>query len=147
MCPCMHREQQWLDLGKVVAAADHIDAHEGVALPHGLEELQQPHRVAEHTPGLQQHDAPRRRFHLAAPRVDIVAADDHLALQLVLQPTLNQPRRPTALVTRTDDQQPPTSVAGRLPGPAQAPQRPFAEVIAQLLSNVCLVTRSTNPCT
>merc|ERR1740124_2101257 len=28
------REQQWLDLGKVVAAAPHVDTNEGVALPH-----------------------------------------------------------------------------------------------------------------
>eukprot|EP00964_Phaeocystis_antarctica_P065100 scaffold39224_cov70-Phaeocystis_antarctica.AAC.3 len=137
------REQQWLDLGEVVAAAHHVDAHEGVALPHSLKELQQPHRVAEHAPSLQQHDAPRRRVHLAAPRVDIVAADDHLALQLVLQPTLNQPRRPTALVTSADDQEPAPSVAWRLSRPAQAPQNPLAEVIVQLLSTACLVTRST----
>eukprot|EP00964_Phaeocystis_antarctica_P002571 scaffold1338_cov63-Phaeocystis_antarctica.AAC.9 len=89
----------------------------------------------KHAPSLQQHDAPRRRVHLAAPRVDVVAAGDHLALQLVLQPTLNQPRRTTALVTRTNYQQSPTSVAWRLPRPAQAPQKPLAEVIAQLLSN------------
>eukprot|EP00964_Phaeocystis_antarctica_P046774 scaffold27049_cov64-Phaeocystis_antarctica.AAC.2 len=139
------REQQWLDLGKVVAAAHHVDAHEGVALPHGLKELQQPHRVTKHALGLQQHDSLRRRVYLAAPRVDIVAADDHLALQLVLQLTLQQPRRPTTLVTRTDDQQPPISVAWRLSWPAQAPQKPLAEVIAQLLSNACPVTRSTTP--
>eukprot|EP00964_Phaeocystis_antarctica_P021629 scaffold12024_cov63-Phaeocystis_antarctica.AAC.2 len=135
------REQQWLDLGEVVAAANQVDAHEGVALPHGLKELQQPHRVAEHALGLQQHDAPRRRIHLAAPRADIVAANDHLALQLVLQPTLNQPRRPTALVTRTDDQQSPRSVAWRLSRPAQAPQKPLAEVNAQLLSNALRLTQ------
>eukprot|EP00964_Phaeocystis_antarctica_P128147 scaffold91875_cov70-Phaeocystis_antarctica.AAC.3 len=141
------REQQRLDFGEVVATAHHVDAHEGVALPHGLKELQQPHRIAQHALGLQQHDAPRRRVHLVAPRVDIVAANDHLALQLVLQPTLNQSRRPTALVTRTDDQQPPPSVAWRLSRTAQAPQKPLAEVIAQLLSNACPVTRSTTLCT
>eukprot|EP00964_Phaeocystis_antarctica_P007532 scaffold4078_cov68-Phaeocystis_antarctica.AAC.10 len=115
------REQQWFDLGEVVAAVHHVDAHQGAPLPHGLKELQQPHRVAEHAPCLQQHDAPRRRIHLAAPRVDIVAADDHLALQLVLQSTLNQPRRPTALVTSADDQEPPPSIVWRLTRPAQAP--------------------------
>eukprot|EP00964_Phaeocystis_antarctica_P012766 scaffold7010_cov68-Phaeocystis_antarctica.AAC.4 len=75
----------------------------------------------------------------------MVAADDHLALQFVLQLTLQQPHRPTALVTRTDDQQPPISVAWRLSRPAHAPQKPLAEVIAQLLSNACPVTRSTTP--
>eukprot|EP00964_Phaeocystis_antarctica_P038859 scaffold22235_cov63-Phaeocystis_antarctica.AAC.2 len=117
------REQLRLDLGEVVAAAHHVDAYEGVALPHGLKELQQSHRVAENAPGLQQDDAPRRQVHLAAPRADVVAADGHLALQLVFQPSLKQPRRPTALVTSADDQQPPPNgnVAWCLSRPAQAP--------------------------
>eukprot|EP00964_Phaeocystis_antarctica_P084413 scaffold53140_cov64-Phaeocystis_antarctica.AAC.7 len=80
--PCAESpaRSQWLDFGEVVAAAHYVDAHERVALQHGLKELQQPHRVAKHATGLQQHDTPRRRIHLAAPRVDVVAADDHVAL-------------------------------------------------------------------
>eukprot|EP00964_Phaeocystis_antarctica_P120381 scaffold84126_cov64-Phaeocystis_antarctica.AAC.3 len=140
------REQQWLDLGEVVSAAHQVDAHEGMPLLHGLKKLQQPHRITQHALGLQQHNAPRRRVHFAAPRVDIVAANDHLALQLVLQPTLNQPRRPTALVTRTDDQQLPPSVAGRLTRTAQAPQKPWTQLNAQLLSEARR-TRSTTSCT
>eukprot|EP00964_Phaeocystis_antarctica_P038757 scaffold22164_cov68-Phaeocystis_antarctica.AAC.3 len=105
-----------------------------MALQHGLKELQQPHWVVQRALCLQQHDAPRRRFHLAAPRADVVAADDHLALQLVSQLMLQQPRRPTALVTRADDQQPALSVAGRLFRPAQPPHGPRSAHALALLA-------------
>eukprot|EP00964_Phaeocystis_antarctica_P041059 scaffold23479_cov70-Phaeocystis_antarctica.AAC.1 len=129
--PCA-MSSQWLDLGEVVAAADHVDAYKGAALLHGFKELQQPHRIAQHGLGLQQHNAPRRRLHLATPSVDVVAADDHLALQLVRQLTLQQPCRPTALMLRADDQQSTPSVAGRLPLSAKASQKPRAEASALL---------------
>eukprot|EP00964_Phaeocystis_antarctica_P032018 scaffold18112_cov39-Phaeocystis_antarctica.AAC.4 len=61
--------QEGLHLAEVVAAAHDVDAHEGVAVVRGLEELQQAHRVGEHALGLQQDDALGGRVHLGRVRV------------------------------------------------------------------------------